>query len=228
MDVNLLIRSEPLPECVIQVTNVSKTQWPWIEYDYLTQRLLSTRTFREEETTGAKYTNRETVGPGCFRPKLWGHRVRREDVLKWREDPTLEQDSGGILSTDQFAMNFTEVNVEMIDREMNDSLDQDWVVSVPLRGGEDGPRSSKEPVTVSRLDFGAGPQASMAPRLELIVSPNSWFSKILKKREMSERVMLLHRHLLQKLEYDWHLLISRAQPRCLTCGVQASEMLPGA
>ncbi|KAI4557122.1 hypothetical protein MJT46_013801 [Ovis ammon polii x Ovis aries] len=83
MDVNLLIRSEPLPECVIQVTNVSKTQWPWIEYDYLTQRLLSTRTFREEETTGAKYTNRETVGPGCFRLKLWGHRVCREDVLKW-------------------------------------------------------------------------------------------------------------------------------------------------
>lgn len=35
---SLLIRSEPLPECVIQVTNVSETQWPWIEYEYLTQR----------------------------------------------------------------------------------------------------------------------------------------------------------------------------------------------
>lgn len=39
-------------------------------------------------------------------------------------------------------------------------------------------------------------------------------------RKMSERVILLYHHLLQKLEYNWHLVISHAQPKCLMCGSQ--------
>ena len=39
-------------------------------------------------------------------------------------------------------------------------------------------------------------------------------------RKMSERVILLYHHLLQKLEYNWHLVISHAQPKCLMCSSQ--------
>ena len=61
---------------------------------------------------------------------------------------------------------------------------------------------------------------SLLIHFQHIVSPNSQFSEILKRKKMSERFISLHHHLLQKLEYSWHLVISHTQPKLLTCGSQ--------